>query len=262
MKQGLDAYQRWVNQGYRDLIFYVIQNNPGFNVSQITERVFETRDEWLGLPGHHAETASRTFPKGKPTRKTIRKHLQEMLELGKIVQVSDGYVSASMYIPEASAELNERVRKLLSSQDPEKWNFTHAGDVAACYISSDPALSHQRFQDLFTLQPARFRNSSFWLDDILREAIIDKHLSNRAYSKEANLIDTKMVRKGWSKYFGDCELFVFSIAISPPKFLKFLTTHPSRALVANHLQNRWDSIVKEAELEREKLESIKKKQEK
>jgi hypothetical protein len=83
--------------------------------------------------------------------------------------------------------------------------------------------------------------------------IVNNSLSPNQCSDAQDLLHSDALRKAWKKFFGECDLFVFSVAVNPLKFLEFLTTHPTRAYAANYLQTRLGTIVERAESMREKL---------
>ena len=255
----LNGHQRSVNQAYEDLIRYTIRWNPRLNTSKLADKLLETRNEWRKLATEYPEAIREKILRGKPTRKTVQKHLDKMIDRGMVERLPRGYVLTSMHLPEVSAELNRSVRKLLSNGNLEDRNITYAGDAVACYVTSDPIWSHERLKALIKLQIDTLTDSLFWLDDILKCALVEEYLQPKMYSRQDRKINNSMLRKGWGEYFGNNNLLVFSVANSPPKLLEFLTSRNGNALVTEYLENRWDKIVKSTELQRKKTKRLEKK---
>jgi hypothetical protein len=170
-----------------------------------------------------------------------------------VLTVGGLFVSTHGYVKKYSEELNQSVRKLLSSPDLDKWNFTYAGPVAACYAFSKPGGSHWKFRDILNLHGERFRDSLFWIDDILAYGIMMDWLPLSVYSEKKKRIDTHALRDGWKRIFGDARLFVFATAISPPEFLEFLVSSTGQALLESRLETNWNHILDRAERDREKF---------
>lgn len=244
----LNGHQTWLDQTYRDMVAYIVRNNPWLNINQITEQLIEIKPKWMEMTSKHRKGNQRDLRKGTPTRKTVRKHLRQMLDAGEVLSVGGLFVLPGDYANKEAPGLNRSVRRILSKGLCESWNFGYAGSVAGCYIFSQPELSHQGFQDLLNIESEQFRDSLFWLDEILRYAISVGKLSPRTYSN--NKIDMALLREGWAKCFGKARLFVFAIAISPPRFLEFLTTDPGKALATHRLEKSWQGIVEKAERDR------------
>lgn len=244
----LNGHQLWLDQTYRDMVAYIVRNNPWLNINQITERLIEIKPKWKEMTTKYRKQNQGGFPGGKPTRKTVRKHIRQMLIAGEVLSVGGLFVSPSDYANKEASELNRSIRRILSKSPCEPWNFGYAGSAAGCYIFSQPAYSHQRFQDLLDLEIEQFKDSLFWLDEILRYAISIGKLSPRTYSN--NEMDMALLKEGWGKCFGETKLLVFAMALSPPKFLEFLTTNPGRALMTHRLKESWQGIVEKAERDR------------
>jgi hypothetical protein len=175
-----------------------------------------------------------------------------MIQLGEIELVSGGYVP-TVKRTEVWDQFNRSVSGLLSSGLQDKWNIAHADDVAACYVSSYPAWSHEKFEDFLRVPRKNFIDSLFWFDDILAYVIAHEHLSPKFYSKKKG-IDVNLLKDGWNKCFGETELLVFSAAIDPRKFLQFLTSHTGKALANNHLSDSWGHVLEEARKKQMELE--------
>jgi hypothetical protein len=230
------------------MVAYIVRNNPWLNINQMTERLIELKPKWKEMTTKYRKQNEGELPKGKPTRKTVRKHIRQMLTAGEVLSVGGLFVSPGDYVNKESSDLNRSLRRTLSKGLCESRNFGYAGSVAGCYIFSQPAFSHQGFQDLFNIESEQFKESFFWLDEILRYAISIGKISPRTYSR--NEIDMALLRQGWGECFGKTKLFVFAIAISPPKFLEFLMTNPGKALMTHRLEKSWQSIVEKAERDR------------
>jgi len=251
-----DPHREWLKSTYRDMVGYVVRVNPGLNVNQITEQVTAIRPKWKELTAGYGEQKGWEFPKGEPERKTVSRHLRELIEAGDVVGVGGLFIPLHKHLEEQAGRLDRLVHKVLSSRRYEPWNIPYAAAAAGCYILSQPAWSHEKFEGLFHIQLERFKNELFWFDDILRFAISDAKLSPRVYSK--NQINIDLLKQGWERCFDDTQLFVFAVAVSPPRLLEFLTTQPGRVLAEQRLQQSWKHIVEHAEgdVERFHLEKL------
>jgi hypothetical protein len=257
----LNGYQKWMKDTYRELIFYIIREKPGLNATEIIKTIPKMRNEWFNLKGHDAKTKelAHKFPKETPSRKTIYKHLKELLYLGRIEFVSGGYVATFKRIEQISPKFNKQVHKLLSEDIQDYWYTGHAGEVAACYISSDPQYSFRNYQDLLNVQVSKFQDSLFWFEDLLENSIISGNLSTNVYSKKRKKINSKILLEGLHKYFNESKLFTFTIAIKPPELLEFLNSKTGQALALDILEEKWDDIIKKAMRKRERIEYLKRK---
>mgnify|MGYP001049639480 CR=1 FL=1 len=248
-----DRHQKLVIDAYEDLIRYTIRHNQGLNISGITAKIIDGRNEWKSLANDIPEHIKKAIVRGKPERRTVSKRLAEMLRRGEVERVGRGYVSTWMHLAEVSKELNQSVRSLLSSGHLIERNFTHAGNVAACYVSSKPIGSHEMVYDALNTQIERFGDSLFWLDDIVRCAMIKGFVAYRAYSKKRKIVHMDRVVKGLSRCFDGNQLLALTFAISPRRLLKFLESDAGRGLAAEYLRPKWDTIVADAETERRKI---------
>lgn len=198
------------------MIHKTLESNPGFNVSQISEKT--------GLD-----------------RRTVRKHLGKMQDKSLVDKIGAGYFLAGG----SSAELNNLVRKAIRENFLGEHNILFVRNVAGCYTIVDPDESHFMFQDLFEPKVNRFKEDGLWLDEILVYAIRYGLVSRRVYSKKEKTIDRGLLRKGWKRCFGDTRLLVFAYAISPPDFLRYLASPRGMSWATRFLETRWDSIMKE-----------------
>lgn len=257
-KEGsLDPHQKWVEESYREMVSFVVRHNPALNINKITEKVVEIRDKWPEMIEPYRKSEGRKLPKGKPTRKTVSKHLRALQNENLVVEVGGLFLSAFDYLQKYSVSLDESVLKLLAGKAYDKWSFTPAAKVAGCYTFSDPPPRlQQEYQAMTQIQRERFKDDLFWLDDILRCAIGAGKMSSEIYSD--GTIDVKLLKKGWKKFFQSTRLIVFAMAVNPPEFLEFLTTSPGRTLFAQRLQRNWDQIRKDvdADVERYGLKKI------
>jgi hypothetical protein len=252
----LDQHQIQVKHAYRNLIRYTIRHNAGLNISQIAKKIIEVRSEWQKLAKEIPDNIKSEVIKGEPQRKTITQHLDDMLNQGEIELVRNGYVATGMHLTESSKGINQSVVDLLSSKYLIERNFTHAGNVGACYISSKPNGSHEKFYDLLNSQIQQFGDSIFWLDDIVKHAILKNHISPEFYSKKKNKLNMIRLIEGLSNYFGDNELFILAFAINPPNLLEFLRNPMGNSLASKYLQGRWSRIVELAELEHKRRSKL------
>ena len=243
-EKPIDPRNAWVYETYRNMVYHIVRtSDEAVNISQMTQRLCEIRRDWREFAPPPPKNVEWRLPKGTPTRKTVSKHLKEMQDRGWVVSVGGLYVSTRGYIEKYAGDFNQSVRQLISNQEPEKWNFLHAGPVAGCYVFSDPPGSHRRIQDLLHWQQNKFRDGLFWLNDILRYAISVGELSTDVFSKHE--LDGQLLKKGWEGCFADTKLVILAFAFSPPKFLEFLNTYPGKALAKTHLEQSWDAIKSE-----------------
>jgi len=240
-ERHVDPRNSWVNETYRNMVSFVIRtSDEALNVNQITEKVIEVHNNWPEYAPPSPKKPDWVLPKGRPTRKTVSKHLKELQLVGQVVPVGGLYLSSEKYIEKHANAFNQNVRQLLSSEKPENWNFLPAGSVAGCYIFSDPTGAHYRFQDLLHWQQDRFRDSLFWFDEILRYAISIGALSTETYSNHN--LDMRLLKKGWGACFGEARLVVLAFAINPHELMEFLKTPVGRNLVNVRLEQSWNEI--------------------
>ena len=249
MRQGrregiIDPYQEWVSTTYHSLIRDLIKsNNYGLNVSQITARLAE-----LLTPEYRQRLEAPVLkhgwkmPKGKPTLKTVAEHLNALWAYPKesVARVVGGYY----FIDSSSTRLNASVRKSVRKKNLVEWNISVARNLAGCYTITDPAKSHYLFFELFQQQVKEFRESGYWLKDILEHMLRYKLVSSEVYSKE-NGLDKKMLREGWERCFGNTRLLVLAYAVSPPDFLEYLMSPHGTSWATHFLEKKWDSIMNE-----------------
>jgi hypothetical protein len=235
------------------MVAYVVRYNPWLNIEQITEQLIKLKPKWKEMTAIYGKENQRELPRGKPTRKTAGRGLRQLFDAGEVVAVGGLFASTYDYVKKHSRELNQSVRRLLKSPDFDKWNFAHAGPVAACYAFSKPDGSHRKFRDILDQHGDRFRDSFFWIDDILAYGLMMEWLPPSVYSEKTKRIDTHVLRDGWKRIFGDTGLFVFATAISPPEFLEFLVSSTGQTLLERRLETNWNHIVDRAERDREKL---------
>jgi hypothetical protein len=257
-KRGIiDKRQHAVSEAKLELIRYTLRHSPSLNIAQIARKVPELRNEWAKLV-NYPEDIKKEVLKGNPQRSTVRKHVQELVNTGEIELVMGKYVPTWMRT-EVADKLNQPVRDLLSTGYLENRNFTHAMDVAACYVSSDPKESHEQFYHLWKTQIDRFGDSLFWLDDIVKWAMVNDCVSPQVYSEKRGLIKMDKLIEGLRRYFGQNRLFVLSMAISPPKLFEFLEDPVGKALATQYLKREWQNILNGVKLQHEKEMRNKKK---
>ena len=227
---------------YHDMIYHIVHTYPGSNILQITEKLLEIRKDWISRVGYKVPKVDWTLPKGKPTRKTVSKHLAELITEEHIALVGGGYVSTSHYVKKHAAELNDSVIRLLKSGRFQVWNPMYAPAAAASYFMTKPINRSWIVQDFLHLLNEPFKNSLFWLDEILRHEISYGNLSPNAFSKTQ--LNAELISAAWRKHFGKTKLVVVAFAINPKEFLNFITSSPGRELAARHLERSWPDIVK------------------
>jgi len=198
------------------LIHKILELNPGLNQRQISEKT--------GLD-----------------RKTIRKHLGKMQDRSLAEKIGAGYFLAGG----SSDKLNSLVKKAFRENFLGEHNILFVRNVAGCYTIVDPDKSHFLFQDLFESKVKRFKDDGLWLDEILVYAIRYGFVSRRVYSKKRRKIDRELLRRGWRRCFGNTRLLVFACAISPPDFLRYLSSPRGISWATRVLETKWNSIMNE-----------------
>jgi len=255
MKQGdektLDPHQKWVQDIYRDLVDYVVREHPGLNINQITDVVIAERENWFKRIKQSPPDENRRLPLGAPTRKTVSRHLKMLEAKSRVVEIGGQYLSAFDYVAKHSKALSGQVKRLLKNKSFDTWSFLPAGRVAGLFTFTSPTPYHSGVADLKMLQQERFADSLFWIDDILRDAILTKKMSPKVYSN--GLINMNLLKAGWEGFFGDTNLIIFAFAINLPEFLQFLTETRGRALLSSRLENNWERLRMDIETDVDRL---------
>jgi hypothetical protein len=234
----------------------MVRESLGLNVKQVAANLPDTlsrvrnslKQEHAALPAgtRYDDLRQRLnrFPDPGPgqSRKTVRKHLKDLLSLGLVTKIGLGYYPTE---PVRVSRLGESVGRSLSEGTYYDWIFPAQADLALCRISVDPPQNLHRFDDLFNAQMQRLTRNLFFLDDMLVDGIGRGYFSTRVFQRGSLNLD--LLKEGWQSYFGDTKMLVLSAAVSPPDFLKFLTTPSGRDLANRTLDRQWSDIMDEAE---------------
>ena len=248
---ALDRHQKWVQETNRDLVDYVVRDNPWLNINQITDQVAEVRERWLQTTKAHRKNGDRQLPKGRPTRKTVSNHLKALMSEGRIAEIGGRFASAYDYVASESKALAKSVKRLFRKAVFDQWSFIPAARVAGFFTLADPDPDRPEIQDLKALQQERFKNNLFWLDDILRDAICTRKMSPKIYSN--GVVNVDLLQDGWRKFFGNTRVYLLASAINPREFLGFLVTHPGRVLLDQWLKDNWEKMRTEVDTDVERF---------
>ena len=219
VQNGISKHQIRNLETYLDndaLILKTIELDPGLNKSQISAKT-------------------------DLTRRIVRNHLVKLQDKGRVEQIGGGFFLAGA----SSAELNESVVKAVRRNAITPWDIPFVRNVAGCYCLVNPGKDLNVFHDLFRARVYEFRESGFWLQEILVHAIRYGFLSRRVYSKKERRINRRLLRKGWERCFGDAKLLFFAYAISPPDFLRYLSSPRGISWAERIVETMWDSIMDE-----------------
>jgi hypothetical protein len=255
-RRGLtDEYQRWLYSINSAAILCVIRTNPGLNIRQIAERLAEARERIVAeekerqaklpqaLEKYKVDLSKRKLPPTGDSRKTVRKHLYQMLSMGLVKRIGLRY-----YVQEKreSTELIRSVEHLLKSGIAFNWSYSLALNVAIYRIAIDPDRNRHRFDDFVDSLAPMFTERLFFLDHIIQDAIGEGHVSHSFYKERTHSISFNMLTDGLKKYFADTELCALTFAFSPPRLIEFLGSEIGQDLARRMLTERWDRISFEA----------------
>jgi hypothetical protein len=248
--------QRWIYSVYQSAVLQMVRGSPGLNVKQMAAKLPESlrnvkdslRKQHATLPAGPTYDDLRKrldrFPDPGPgqSRRTVRKHLKDLLSLGLVTKIGIEYYATE---PIQSSQLDERVSKSLTEGTHYDWFFPSQASLGLCRISVDPPQYLHRFDDLFNAQLQRLTRKLFFFDDILVDGIGKGFFSRRTFQKNSLKLD--LLKEGWTKYFQDTKMVVLSVALSPSDFVKFLTTASGLDLANRILDRQWLDIVDQAE---------------
>ncbi len=146
----LDENQLLTSSVYRGAILDLIEYIPGRNITQISEDLPVQIRKFLEVAGGTLPKDFVFKPPSGTSRRTVRKHLYELISEGKVDKIGAGYVVRPSQI---SSHLYDAVTRLLSDSLQKKsfsdWSYPPAFDVASARIFTDPPYSHEAFADFF-----------------------------------------------------------------------------------------------------------------
>jgi hypothetical protein len=224
-KRGqLNGTQRQIMSINASTILGIVRENDGLNISEISRLFPKKREEFL----HSSDvTISPELQRKLPPvskgdhRKTVRKHLNRMLVHGQVRLLAGRYYPREY---SESKKLVELVNRTMSSVEPQNWSFPLAEDVAICRSYVAPARYRNRFDDFFAPQQWEFKNSLFFLGQLLEDALGKGHLSTEFYNPADNSLNLRLLRDGWKVHFENTTLLISTFAISPSKLLELIQT--------------------------------------
>lgn len=224
----------------------LFEDPTGLNVSQIArmlpkklEEVTQSRDFTLS-----PEMKAKLSTTGKEDlRKTVRKHLTRLYVEG-YVRLTDGRFRLRE-TPE-SKEFIQSVNKTISSVEPKNWSFPLAEDVAIYRTYLDPPTPDPyRLDGFFADELVEFKNTLFFFERLLVDAIGSSHLKPRFYDASKKTLNMRLLRNGWVSHFGGTNVMIWLFAIDPMKFLELVET-PRGQLWAKELlkgEGFWDRVL-------------------
>jgi hypothetical protein len=225
-----------------------VNKNSGLNLSEIAREFQNNLKQYL--PDFSSEFKEKLLPVGQgDIRKTVRKHLVNLLSMGRIRWIDGYYCPREAPDDEVSRELIELVDGTISGDiKPTNWRFPVADNAAIfrTYVNPPP-LDPFRYDDFFGDQLRDFRDDLFFLDEILERAIGSGKLSPKFYNSTNGSLNIRMLRKGWASYFQDTKALVWMYAISPTYLRIFLETNFRRKYLKERLAANWDKILVRAQ---------------
>ncbi len=244
---------------YHSAIRGILEEEPsGLNVSQIASRLPRMRDRILKHPDIHltSEQSEKLPKEATSDRKTVRKHLYEMLALTTVRCIDGLYYPVvreepwskelrhGLYLPlepPLSKELVKLNDDTLDNVEPQNWSFPPLENAAIFRTYVNPAKFRNRFDDFFGEHLQDFKTSLFFLDNILEHAI-GNGLSPQFYNPTTGRINMRKLREGWARYFEDTKVIVWTYTINPRELFHFIETGGQDYLKAR-LAAKWDVIL-------------------
>jgi len=246
---------------YHSTILRILEQEPsGLNVSQVRSRlpgILEWTVKHLNLTTEQLEKVP--IPAASD-RKTVRKHLVDMLALGQVRLIDGLYYPVLRESPESkelrhamhlpleprlSKDLIELANETMSNIEPQNWIFPPLENAVICrtYVNrADPKKSRYTFDDFFGKHIQDFKDELFYLGQILEHAIGSDCLSPRFYKPASGSLNMKVLKDGWNRYFEDTRALAWTFAINPKELLRFVETN-GRRNVEEILAANWDEIV-------------------
>lgn len=237
----MDKGHHRVYDPYEELIVEVLRRKPWSNISEIVRELESIRKERVKLD----------LPEGKPTRKTVLKHLRRMEgdptigRESKVWKIRHRYILMEDVVGK-SYELHRLVGKILRKGELENVNYSFVHNTAGCYLATQPSHPHDFVVagSLHLLGAIRFAKELFWLEDLVAFAIEYRHLSRRALSRKK--INFARLSQGLKDSFGDTEVIVLAFAVKLPELLNFLNTPSGQALASRILEEKREDILRKA----------------
>ena len=237
----LNGTQSQILSIYGSAIMGIVAENPGLNISEISRMLPKKREQVLRSLTISPQLQRKLPRPGRgDLRKTVRKHLTRMLAHGQVRLISGRYYPRE---PSESKELIRSVDQTLSSVEPQNWSFPMAEDVAVYRTYVAPASNRFRFDAFFADHGSEFKNSLFFLQRILEDAIGSGHLSTKFYDLATNSLNMRLLREGWNAHFADTKLLIWAFAINQSKFLEFIETPSGKQWVMELLAANGERIL-------------------
>jgi hypothetical protein len=232
----MDKGHHRVYDPYDELIVQVLRRKPWSRNIEIVRELENVGQE---------ERVKLGIPEGKPQRVTVRKHLNLMLEAGKVWRIRGRYILMEDVVGK-SIELHRRVRSVLGRGDLEDVNYAFVHNAAGCYLATEPAAPTDfAFAGTFHIQEAlRFAKGLFWLEDMVALAIKRGRLPREVLSRKE--MDFARLNQGLKRSFGDTQLMVLSFAVNLPQLLNFLNTPSGQAYAGGILEEKREAILEKA----------------
>ncbi len=237
----LNGIQNQIVSIHMSTILTILSREHGLNISQIATRFPRTRTEIV-----KASVISPELEKKLPTgenpdnlRKTVRKHLIQMLSFGQ-VKLADGKY---YLVDRKESDLVKMVDQVYTTIKPQNWSYLAAEDSAICRTYVKPQAQHYDFDGFFGDHLSDFQRSIFHLDRILIDAIGKGHLSPRFYDPISRKLSLAQLELGWNTHFKDTELLVWTFALSPSRLIRFLESEVGEQMMRSMLEKNGEEIL-------------------
>lgn len=246
---------------YHSAIRKILEQEPsGLNVSRIASTLPRTLEWTLKQLNLTPEQLEKVHIPAASDRKTVRKHLVDMLTLGQARLIDGLYYPIPPESPESKKHrhalhlppeppLSEGLVRLadetMSNVEPQNWIFQPLENAAICrtYVNrADPKESRYKFDDFFGKHIQDFKDDLFFLDQILEHAIGSGCLSPKFYKPASGSLNMRILKDGWNCYFEDARVLAWTFVIDPREFLRFIETN-GRTYVEEMLAVKWEEIV-------------------
>jgi hypothetical protein len=237
----LNGVQMQILSIHMSTIQTILTREPGLNISQIAARFSKTRAEmataWPLSPELRGKLPTSENPDN--LRKTVRKHLIQMLSFGKVKLVNGKYYP----IERKESDLVGFVEHVYDEIKPQNWSYPAAEDCAICRTYVDPQFQYYDFDSFFGDHLSDFQHSIFYLDRILVDAIGRGSLSPKFYDPVTSKLSPSILKNGLTTHFKDTRLLVWTFAISPKRLLTFLEGNIGRGLLTDMLRKDGEEVL-------------------
>jgi hypothetical protein len=257
----VNGIQRLKYTIYHSAIRKTLEQDPsGLNVSKIASTLPGTLEWALKQLNLTPEQLEKVPIPAASDRKTVRKHLVDMLTLGQARLIDGLYypippesseskkLRHALHLPPEpplSKDLIELANVTMSNVEPQNWVFPPLENAVICrtYVNrADPEESRYRFDDFFGKHIQDFKDDLFFLDQILEHAIGSGCLSPKFYKPASGSLNMRVLKDGWNCYFEDARALAWTFVINPREFLHFVETN-GRRYVEEMLAANWEEIV-------------------